>query len=70
MQFVIARSEATKQSSLALRLLDCFASLAMTILMPQRVRDTNFVMAGLDPAIHLSSKILVKNDGCAGQARA
>src|SRR3954454_17672445 len=29
---VIARSEATKQSKLSLRLLDCFASLAMTIL--------------------------------------
>jgi hypothetical protein len=28
--FVIARSEATKQSSFALEKLDCFASLAMT----------------------------------------
>jgi hypothetical protein len=29
-----------------------------------------FVMAGLDPAIHLLGKILLKFDGCAGQARA
>jgi hypothetical protein len=28
------------------------------------------VIAGLDPAIHPLRKILVKIDGCAGQARA
>src|SRR5438270_11434744 len=28
------------------------------------------VMAGLDPAIHLLRKNLLKRDGCAGQARA
>jgi hypothetical protein len=29
-----------------------------------------FVIAGLDPAIHPLRKSLVKMDGCAGQARA
>jgi hypothetical protein len=28
------------------------------------------VIAGLDPAIHLLGKTLLKIDGCAGQARA
>jgi hypothetical protein len=36
------------------------------------VRGTmvGFVMAGLDPAIHLLRKNLFEFDGCAGQARA
>jgi len=56
--FVIAMStcdEAIQSFSIAL---DCFASLAMTILI---------VMRGLDPRIHLEK--FVQEDGLPGQAR-
>jgi hypothetical protein len=35
-----------------------------------KIEESKAVVAGLDPAIHPLRKILVKNDGCAGQARA
>jgi hypothetical protein len=39
--------------------------------LPDEESLTQFVIAGLDPAIHLIRKMFfVKNDGCAGQARA
>src|SRR5258707_6689739 len=36
----------------------------------QQVLNHRLVIAGLDPVIHPFRKILLKNDGCAGQARA
>jgi hypothetical protein len=49
---LIARSEATKQSRICLRLLDCFASLAMTkSFIPDPVVYDSHVMPGLEPGI-------------------
>jgi hypothetical protein len=60
---VIARSAATKQSTLLRKgKLDCFASLAMT--------DSQIVMAGLVPAIHVFDVDEPQERGCPAQGRA
>ncbi|TWA99505.1 hypothetical protein FBZ96_104481 [Bradyrhizobium stylosanthis] len=59
-----ARSKATKQSRLFPRkILDCFATLAMTSLSKRSRASPSVVMPGLDPGIHVFPRAQNRVDG-------